>query len=188
MAQKLELISNARFRSLDPTTTILVSEPAAIRRNFATEHGATQVFDPTKDNIPVSVGAVVSPGVDIAFDAAGIQASLDVSLFSLRVRGTYVNVAIWEQNATLNVNLLLAKELNITGAFIHFFCCPWSILTQDRFFEGINGYDRIHEEVISLVAAGKIAGIERLITKKISLDNVVEEGFKPLLREKDKHG
>ncbi len=100
---------------MDPTGTVLVSEPAETRRRFALEHGATQVFDPTKDKIPLAVRAVVAPGVHLAFDAAGIQASLDACLFSLRPRGTYVNVAIWETNATVNVNLILARELNFTG-------------------------------------------------------------------------
>jgi hypothetical protein len=53
---------------------------------------------------------------------------------------------------------------------------------------GIIGYDRVHEEVISLIASGKLKGIDKLITKRISVDDVVEEGIKKLLSEKDKHG
>ncbi|EKM78295.1 hypothetical protein AGABI1DRAFT_41723 [Agaricus bisporus var. burnettii JB137-S8] len=155
------------LRSLYPTSTILVSEPATIRREFALKHGATQVFDPTNIIIPEAIRSIVAPGVDVAFDAAGIQASMDASLFSLRARGTYVNLAIWEKTATLNVNLILVREINFTG---------------------IVGYDRVHEEVLSLIASGKIKGLDELITKRISLDDVVEEGFKKLLSEKDKHG
>ncbi|EKM78294.1 hypothetical protein AGABI1DRAFT_129413 [Agaricus bisporus var. burnettii JB137-S8] len=154
------------LRSLYPSITILVSEPATIRREFAIKHGATRAFDPTKVNVPDAVRSIISPGVDVAFDAAGIQASMDASLFSLRARGTYVNLAIWEKDAILNVNLILVREINFTG---------------------IVGYDRVHEEVISLIASGKIKGIDELITKRISLDDVVEEGIKKLLSEKDKH-
>jgi hypothetical protein len=39
-----------------------------------------------------------------------------------------------------------------------------------------------------LIASGKLKGIGELITKRISLDDVVEEGIKKLLSEKDKHG
>jgi hypothetical protein len=53
---------------------------------------------------------------------------------------------------------------------------------------GIIGYDRVHEEVISMIASGKLKGIEELITKRISLDDIVDEGIKKLLSEKDKHG
>jgi threonine dehydrogenase-like Zn-dependent dehydrogenase len=79
------------------------------------EHGVTQAFDPAKGKVPLAVRTVVPPGVHLAFDAAGIQASLDTCLLSLRPRGTYVNVAIWEKNATVNVNLILSRELNFTG-------------------------------------------------------------------------
>ncbi|KAF9452076.1 2,3-butanediol dehydrogenase [Macrolepiota fuliginosa MF-IS2] len=154
------------LRSIDPTGTIIVSEPAAIRREFALEHGATHVIDPKAEQVPSAVKRTIAPGVHLAFDAAGIQASLDACLDSLRQRGTYVNVAIWETKATLDVNLILAKELLFTGTL---------------------GYDRIHPEVIALVAAGKITGIEKLITRRISLDDVVEDGFKRLLNEKEKH-
>ncbi|KXN81207.1 (R,R)-butanediol dehydrogenase [Leucoagaricus sp. SymC.cos] len=151
-------------RSLDPTATILVSEPASIRRQFALEHGATHVFDPLKEQIPQAVRQIVPAGVHVAFDAAGVQATLDSCLFSLRPRGTYLNVAIWETNATVNVNLILSRELNVTG---------------------IVGYDHIHEEVIKLLAEGKFPNIEKLITRKIKLDDVVEDGLKRLIREKD---
>jgi threonine dehydrogenase-like Zn-dependent dehydrogenase len=111
-------LKKASFRSLYPTTTILVSEPAVKRRELALEHGATQVFDPIKVNIPEAVRLIVSPGVDVAYDAAGIQASMDASLLSLRARGTYMNIAVWEKDVTLNVNLILIREITFTGG-----CC-----------------------------------------------------------------
>ncbi|KAF5350470.1 hypothetical protein D9756_008627 [Leucocoprinus leucothites] len=153
------------IKSLDPDATVLVSEPAAIRRQFALEHGASQVFDPIKEDIPTAVRKFVPPGVDVAFEAAGVQASLDNCLLSLRARGTYLNVALWEIKATIDINLILSRELNITG---------------------IIGYDHIHEEVLQLLGEGKFKNIEKLITRKIKLDDVVEDGLKRLISEKDK--
>ncbi|KAF7762446.1 hypothetical protein Agabi119p4_9039 [Agaricus bisporus var. burnettii] len=43
------------LRTLYPSITILVSEPATIRREFAIKHGATRAFDPTKVNVPDTV-------------------------------------------------------------------------------------------------------------------------------------
>jgi threonine dehydrogenase-like Zn-dependent dehydrogenase len=66
----------------------------------------------------------VPQGVHVAFDAAGTQASLDACLSSLRPRGTLLNVAIWEDKATVNINLILSRELNVTGecrVFLSFF-------------------------------------------------------------------
>jgi threonine dehydrogenase-like Zn-dependent dehydrogenase len=65
---------------LDPEATILVSEPSAIHREFALEHDATHVFDPSKEDIPTAVRKAVPPGVHVVFDTAGVQAALDASL------------------------------------------------------------------------------------------------------------
>ncbi|KAF9452124.1 sorbitol dehydrogenase [Macrolepiota fuliginosa MF-IS2] len=155
------------IRSIDPSSIVIVSEPATIRREFALEHGAARVINPATEQVPIAVKNTVGPGVHLAFDAAGVQASLDACVDSLRLRGTYVNVAVWEAKSTLDVNLILGKELNFTGSL---------------------SYDRVHEEVIKLVAEGKITGIEKLITSKIALDDVVKDGFECLLNEKEKHG
>jgi len=172
-------------RSLDPQATVLVSEPAKIRREFALEHGATLVFDPTQDTIPIAVRKVVPPGVHVALDAAGVQASLDSCLLSLRPRGTYLNVALWKTTANVDLNLVLSKELNLTGKWLYGRAAVCVILTT---MIGIIGYDHIHEEVLQLLEEGKFANIEGLITKKIKIDNVVEEGLKCLINEKDQQG
>ena len=83
---------------------VLVSEPAEIRRVIALEHGATLVFDPTQEVIPIVVRKAVPPGVHVAFDAAGIQASLDSCLSSLRPRGTYLNAALWRTTANVDIH------------------------------------------------------------------------------------
>jgi hypothetical protein len=53
---------------------------------------------------------------------------------------------------------------------------------------GIIGYDHIHEEVLQLLGEGKFKDIEKLITRKIKIDDIVEDGLKRLIREKDRQG
>lgn len=53
------------------------------------------------------------------------------------------------------------------------------------FLLGIIGYDRVHGEVVQALAEGKFQGLEKLITRKISLQDVVEKGIKALMAEKD---
>lgn len=53
---------------------------------------------------------------------------------------------------------------------------------------GILGYDRAHGELLEAVGAGKFQGLEKLITKKIELEDVVNEGIVSLLNEKDTQG
>lgn len=49
-------------------------------------------------------------------------------------------------------------------------------------------YDGVHSEVLEAVAAGKIPNIEKLITRKIALEDVVEQGFETLLNDRDSQG
>jgi hypothetical protein len=42
--------------------------------------------------------------------------------------------------------------------------------------------------MLEAVAAGKFKGIEKLITRKIPIEDLVEKGILALLHEKDKHG
>ncbi|KAG5352462.1 hypothetical protein C0989_002172 [Termitomyces sp. Mn162] len=155
------------LRSFDPSATIVMSEPTVLRRQQALKNGATLSLDPLSVDVPEAVTkATGGIGVDIAFDAAGIQASLDTALHSVRPRGTVVNVAVWEKFATVDVNLFWTKEIFLTGSA---------------------AYDRVHPELLEAVAAGKIPGIEDLITRRIALEDVVEKGFKALLHNKDAH-
>ncbi|KAF8064978.1 alcohol dehydrogenase GroES domain protein [Lyophyllum atratum] len=153
------------LRSFDPSATIITSEPALLRRQQALKHGASHAFDPLHVDVPAAVmKATGDTGVDIAFDAAGVQPSIDAAIQSVRPRGTIVNVAIWEKPAALNMNAIVMKEIVLTGTA---------------------AYDRVHPELIEAIAAGKIPGLEELITRKIALEDVVEKGFRALLDDKD---
>ena len=46
-------------------------------------------------------------------------------------------------------------------------------------------YNHRHEELIKVVAEGKIPKLEELITRKITFDDFVEKGIKALINEKD---
>ncbi|KAG6833285.1 hypothetical protein H0H87_009460, partial [Tephrocybe sp. NHM501043] len=156
-----------KVRSFDPSAIIVVSEPTNLRRQQAFKHGATLSLDPLETDIPKAVLRATSGiGVDLAFDAAGIQAGIDVALLSVRPRGTIVNVAVWEKSSILDLNLITFKEIYLTGSA---------------------SYDRVHAEVLEAVRLGKIPGLEDLITSKISIGEVVEKGFHALLRNKDAH-
>ncbi|KAJ3517068.1 hypothetical protein NLJ89_g737 [Agrocybe chaxingu] len=103
--------------------------------------------------------------VDIAFDTTGIQAAVDPALKSIRPHGTFVNVAIWEQKPIFDMNLVVLRELTVTGSVV---------------------YHEDHAELLGAVAAGKLQGLEDLVTRKIALEDVVNKGIKALINEKDK--
>ena len=53
---------------------------------------------------------------------------------------------------------------------------------------GIAAFNGIHPEVLEAVAAGKFKGIEKFITRKIAIEDLVEKGIMALQHERDKHG
>lgn len=95
---------------------IVVSEISPKRKEFAKQFGAHYVLDPTKDDIVAKVKELCDGrGVNIAYDAAGVQAGLDVAVRAVRARGLIVNIAIWEKNASITPNLFCFRERRYQG-------------------------------------------------------------------------
>lgn len=72
----------------------------------------------SQDLLGLVKGATDGQGVDVVFDAAGIQASIDAALACVRPKGTIANVAIWEKDAQVNMNAILTKEIYLTGTLL----------------------------------------------------------------------
>ena len=50
-------------------------------------------------------------GVDVAFDAAGVQVAVDSGLKSVKARGTFVNIALWgDKRVALDMTTMLFGE------------------------------------------------------------------------------
>ena len=95
---------------------IIVSEVASRRREYAKQFGAHYVLDPTKDDIVAKVRELCDgSGVNVAFDAAGVQAGLDQAVKSVRAGGTLVNIAIWEKTAIITPNWFNFPERRYMG-------------------------------------------------------------------------
>ena len=95
---------------------IIVSEMAPRRKEFAKRFGAHHVLDPSKDDIVARVKELCEGrGVNVAFDAAGVQAGLDQAMQAIRARGTLVNIAMWEKTATIMPNWMCFRERKYMG-------------------------------------------------------------------------
>ena len=83
---------------------------------MAVEHDASQVFDPSNEDIIDHVyKATNNRGVDVAFECAGFQATMETALAALRPRGNYMNIAVWGETAKVSMMTVLLKEISITG-------------------------------------------------------------------------
>lgn len=100
-------------------------------------------------------------GVDIFIDAAGVQASFDTGIKSLRNGGTAVLVALFMNKVEHDALDQAMRELTI---------------------KGIIGYRNIFPQVIALINSGRLP-VEKLVTSTISLDEIVEKGFEALIND-----
>jgi threonine dehydrogenase-like Zn-dependent dehydrogenase len=89
---------------------IIVSELSASRQKFAKEFGADHILDPRKGDVVARVKELTGEGADIVFDCAGVAVGLEAACKSIRVRGTVVNVAIWEKAVPFQPNDLVFRE------------------------------------------------------------------------------
>ncbi|KAF2850054.1 hypothetical protein T440DRAFT_499292 [Plenodomus tracheiphilus IPT5] len=148
------------------TGQVIVAEVAQNRRDLAIQFGATAVID-AKDEDVVSRCRMLcnDQGPEVAFDCAGVAASINSACLSVRSRGTVVNVAKWDTEIPFNPDNLLIGEKRLVSAL--------SYTTTD------------FERVINALGKGSMDA-EKMITRKITIDRVVEDGILGLLHEKDR--
>ena len=103
-------------------TRIIVSDPVAARRENALRSGATDVIDPTADDVTARVHALTGGiGVDDAFDAVGSGAAIETCVWSTRNGGTTVLVGAGGLDQSLNLAppvLFMLSERKIMGSFL----------------------------------------------------------------------
>jgi (R,R)-butanediol dehydrogenase/meso-butanediol dehydrogenase/diacetyl reductase len=143
--------------------TAIISELTEARKEKATSSGvADHVLDPSQEAVPARVRELTGgTGADVAFECAGVNAVLDTMLDAVRPGGVVVNVSIWGAPATLDMQKLVLKEIDLRGTI---------------------AYVRDHPAVIRMVQEGKV-DLKPFITGRIALDDLVEQGFDTLINK-----
>jgi aryl-alcohol dehydrogenase len=99
----LAAVMAAKIRGCDP---ILIVEPIAARRRLALELGATHAIDPAAGDVAAAIRAIVSDGLDFAFETSGRQEVAEAALASLASYGLLGLVGVPPRiDATLGINL-----------------------------------------------------------------------------------
>ncbi|GKX29664.1 zinc-binding alcohol dehydrogenase [Vallitalea longa] len=146
---------------------VVALQRKSVRQEYAKRAGADVVLDPNEVNIPEEVKKLTNGlGVDVAFETTGAQIGFDIGIDSIKYEGTMVVTSIWEKDVKINPNVLVFTEKNVVGtlAYRHEFPATIAQMSDDRI--KAEGY----------------------ITKKISLDDIVKEGFETLVgKDKKKH-
>ncbi|MDR0269553.1 2,3-butanediol dehydrogenase [Paenibacillus sp.] len=132
------------------------------RKQKAAELGAI-VIDPKEYDAVKEIQKRTNGGVDVAYEVTGVPVVLTQALESTRMGGEMMIVSIFEKEASFHPNRVVLMERSING---------------------IIGYRDVFPAVISLMEQGYFPA-EKLVTKRISLNDVLSEGFETLLKEKN---
>ena len=139
-------------------TEIDVVEPSETRRKSIEALGA-RTLDPTTEDVPALIAEQTGGrGVDAAYDAAGVTASVESALACLGERRTLVSVAIYEKPLVTPLIQLVLRERRIQGTICY--------TAQD------------YNAVIDLMAAGHYDTAGWVET--IPLSGVVDDGLAEL--------
>jgi (R,R)-butanediol dehydrogenase/meso-butanediol dehydrogenase/diacetyl reductase len=140
---------------------VVVVEPSAKRRETIAQLGATDVLDPTTDDVYGAVMARTNrQGADAVFECAGVAASFGAAVPLVTARGKLVIVAVYEDELSWNPTGLMVNEVELRGSM---------------------GYEAgVYEQVIELMDQGHYPTSGWV--EHIPWSAVVDEGFEPLRR------
>lgn len=141
---------------------IYAVELSAERQAKAKELGAI-VLDPQKDDVLKTIKDKTNGGCDVSFEVTGVPAVLQQSIEAVKNDGMAVIVSIWEQEASIHPNEIVIKEKTVRG---------------------IIAYREVFPAVLKLMEKGYFSK-DVLVTKKIQLADLVNEGFEALVKEKN---
>ncbi len=139
---------------------VLVSEPGAGRRAQAAALGLS-VHDPAEGSPSEALAALWADRADVCFECAGAAAALGACVEATRRGGTIVQIGIHPGPALVDVNALVGKGVTLRGLIAY----------------PLDSWPR----VIESIASGRIP-VDELVSATIDLDEIVENGFQPLLR------
>lgn len=137
---------------------VFLAEPNDKRRTWAEGVlGLTAGLDPKTTD----VGAWIEDrtdglGVDVAIECSGSEPGLQASIASVRTRGTVAQVGLHVHPAAVDGMRLSEKEITLVGTWAY----------------DVHAWPRYMEQV-----ASGVFPVEKVITSKIPLDEVVTSGF-----------
>lgn len=141
-------------------------EPIAKRGKLAKTLGATEVFNPSEGDVSKEIHALTDgTRADVAYECVGNQAAFDTALRITGRRGMIVMVGLAVEPLNVPFLRLWGHEKEITTS---------------------QGYVDEFPPAIAFLADGRVQ-VEPMISSKITLDDLVEKGFKELIERPEKN-
>jgi (R,R)-butanediol dehydrogenase/meso-butanediol dehydrogenase/diacetyl reductase len=144
---------------------VFVSEPRGPRREIASTVGATAALDPTATDAVGEIRSATDGGVDVAFEAVGIEPTYRAAIESTKRGGQITAVGISNDEVGLTPNDFVVVERTINGS--------------NGYLSGPRAAEEF-ETAVRFLATGEFDA-EAMITGRVSLDDIVGGGFESLL-------
>lgn len=128
------------------------------RQAKARELGATVVGS----DAVAEIRRLTNGGADVSFEVTGVPPVLQQSIEAIKNDGICVIVSIWEREAPIKPNEIVIKEKTVRG---------------------IIAYRHVFPAVLKLMEQGYFSK-DKLVTKRIKVEDIVAEGFETLVKEK----
>lgn len=136
---------------------VFLTEPNPARAGWAHVLGAAAVLDPTQLDVVEWVrDRTDGLGVDVAIECSGSEAGLQTAIGAVRTRGTVAQVGLHVAPASIDPMRLSEREITLVGTWAY----------------DVHAWPRY----MAQVASGAFA-VEKIITDKIGLGDVVLRGF-----------
>lgn len=142
---------------------VIVSEPAASRRELATKLGADEVIDPAQPASLQVRSLTKGRGTDLSIEAVGIVPTMDDCIAATRRGGRVVVAGAFEVPYSLMLLNLLVQEQSIIGTF---------------------GYTDEFAEARDLITSGAV-DVRPLISRTVSLDQL-PSAFEEITQDRNK--
>lgn len=144
-------------------TKVIALDLSESRLEMAKAIGATHVINSGKEDPVAAIRKIVPRGTDVTFEVAGVQQTVEQSINATKARGMVVIVSIFANPITWHPMQLINTGVKLTSSIAY---SPSSF-----------------RETIALMGSGQL-DVTSIITKKITLDAIVTEGFETLVNDK----
>jgi (R,R)-butanediol dehydrogenase/meso-butanediol dehydrogenase/diacetyl reductase len=145
---------------------VVAVEVAARRLEVARQCGASDVINPNvEDPFRRAQEITEGEGFDVVVECAGQETTGLLAGRLTRTRGKLVVMGVFEKPAPLDFTDLVFREKTVMGS--------------------MSGYG-LFDQAIKMMGDPRFKG-NAVITQRISLKDLIEEGFRPLLTEKSQH-
>ncbi|MDQ0271661.1 2,3-butanediol dehydrogenase [Cytobacillus purgationiresistens] len=142
-------------------TQMIVVDLSEERLKKAKELGATTIINGSRDDIAATILQLTNGGVNVAYEAAGVQPTMTNAVASVRQGGQVMAIAVYSKPVSIDMGQIMFKAADITSTL---------------------AYRHIFPEVIDMIATGRL-DVKQVITKKIQLDDLIDQGFNQLTND-----